>query len=352
MGAGSIRPGPHGRVRTRSRRSGLHGGLGGLRRLGRGFGSAGRRRRRLLGGLAALGRGALGCGAGGRGRDGRVRGAVGRRLGAVRGRGLLGRARVRRAGFDGRRGRVGRRRRVGGGRDGVLGGAPAPRVRTWPVAASPRGGGAASVGVVGVGSAGVGVAGVVGVLTVGSPGVVLGCGTVAGGSAGAGSASEGGAIGPTTGSAMGAAATSSGTGTSRRTGSGSVLRRTFSTRRGTFVVGGENRDSAGPVAYQSSKPGATTPISGISSGPGTNWKSAVKSVGLLSAAVDARAFCGGTTVVCRIARRAAKVSALAPAPTTGTAGIERWSALCLPMETLAPRNDRDLIVEPAAATAP
>jgi hypothetical protein len=105
-------------------------------------------------------------------------------------------------------------------------------------------------------------------------------------------------------------------------------------------TGVEDRLNPGPVVYQSSKPGATTPMAGISRGPGMSWKS---SAGVGSARLEAAdtppAFAVGRTVVCAMARSDAIVSAVAPAPSTEAAGEERWSALCLPTDT-APLPER------------
>jgi hypothetical protein len=97
-------------------------------------------------------------------------------------------------------------------------------------------------------------------------------------------------------------------------------------------AGDENAEPPAPVVYQESKPGATTPMSGICSGPARSGKS--------RAVVAARAWCGdealsapaGSTVVWEIARSDAIVRAVAPAPSTGAARELRWCALCLPMK--------------------
>jgi hypothetical protein len=49
--------------------------------------------------------------------------------------------------------------------------------------------------------------------------------------------------------------------------------RTLSASGDRGLAGGEDRDGPEPLVNQESKPGATTPMSGICSGPPTNWKS-------------------------------------------------------------------------------
>ena len=121
---------------------------------------------------------------------------------------------------------------------------------------------------------------------------------------------------------------------------------TLVTSRGGACAGGENSAGAWPVVYQSSKPGATTPMVGISSGPPTIWKSsAAIGAASLVAASALPAFADPTTVVCAMARSEAIVSAVAPAPSTAAALEERWSAPVLPMKTLVSfRNERGSIL--------
>jgi hypothetical protein len=90
----------------------------------------------------------------------------------------------------------------------------------------------------------------------------------------------------------------------------------LSTGAGGFA-GGEKVGRPAPEPYQSSNPGATTPMDGISSGPGTSWKSmAAVELGVLRTSSVPRALAVGSTVVWEMARREAVVSARAAAPST------------------------------------
>jgi hypothetical protein len=96
--------------------------------------------------------------------------------------------------------------------------------------------------------------------------------------------------------------------------------RTSSWRGDRGVTGGENRERAGPAVYQSSKPGATTPMVGICSGPGTSSKSITSVDCCWWVGADApTALAAGSTEVCETARSDAIVSAVAPAPSTAEA---------------------------------
>jgi hypothetical protein len=90
--------------------------------------------------------------------------------------------------------------------------------------------------------------------------------------------------------------------------------------------GGENSARPGPVVYQSSKPGATTPMSGIASGPGTSWNSMAAVDAGASAFVRPPALASGSTVGCAMASNDATVSAVAPAPRTEVAREGRCGA--------------------------
>jgi len=101
----------------------------------------------------------------------------------------------------------------------------------------------------------------------------------------------------------------------------------------------------GPDLYQSSKPGATTPMAGISRGPARKGKS---SAGVGSAPVDAAATrlasAVGSTVVWEMARSDATVSAVAPAPSTEAAGTDRRRALGLLMNPVSlPERQRTIV---------
>lgn len=100
-------------------------------------------------------------------------------------------------------------------------------------------------------------------------------------------------------------------------------------------TGGGRSPIPGPLVYQSSKPGATTPIAGMARGPATSWKSVAAGFSWSPEADDGRpTSAAGSTVVCVIASSDARLSAAAPAPSTEDAREERCGAVCLPMGPL------------------
>ncbi|HEV7188548.1 MAG TPA: hypothetical protein VGN28_11690 [Blastococcus sp.] len=129
---------------------------------------------------------------------------------------------------------------------------------------------------------------------------------------------------------------------------------TSSVADGRGFTGVENREAPEPEVYQESTPGATTPMSGICSGPASSWKSMAAVAGRAWCAADVRPACAaGSTVVWETATSDAMVSAVAPAPSTEEVlAVRRRCALCLPMESRAFRNERASILGATASRRP
>jgi hypothetical protein len=108
--------------------------------------------------------------------------------------------------------------------------------------------------------------------------------------------------------------------------------RTLSTSGAWGLAGGENREVPESDPYQESNPGATTPMSGIWSGPAASGESMAAVAACPWGAADVRtASAAGAAVVWARARSEAIVSPTAPAPSTGAAREERGCVLCLLM---------------------
>jgi hypothetical protein len=240
---------------------------------------------------------------------------------------------------------VGAGSQVGGGGVSVVGGGVS--VVGGGVSVAGGGGGVSVAGVEGgVSLAAVegtedwldGVAGVVADASGATAGVsgAVGVGAAASGAADSGAA-DSGAAGPGSTGAEGSggrgASGSSGAGESTTDPSEST---TEEANGDGEVAGSESSGSPGPVVYQASNPGATTPMAGICRGPGRRSKSSAGGgADLVAAAGDVPPAAGtGPTVVWAMASREAMVSAVAPAPSTDMAEAERSSARCVPIETV------------------